>query len=131
MGDVRRLIAFDLDGTLVDSRRDLADSANALLRELGAAPLDEPPPQRAPTIHFAGVVLLIIDAADEPTAQVTGRGVLEPPHDTGWLDGTFRRCMEEILRVTGYEQVSSTLPPLRQAPPTQPAPRLSRCRLRR
>jgi phosphoglycolate phosphatase len=33
------LIAFDLDGTLVDSRLDLADSANALLAEHHAAPL--------------------------------------------------------------------------------------------
>ena len=39
MGDIHRLIAFDLDGTLIDSRRDLADSANQLLGELGAAPL--------------------------------------------------------------------------------------------
>jgi phosphoglycolate phosphatase len=35
-----RLVVFDLDGTLIDSRRDLADSINALLRELGAAPLE-------------------------------------------------------------------------------------------
>ena len=32
---------FDLDGTLVDSRRDLADSANDMLAGYGAAPLDE------------------------------------------------------------------------------------------
>ncbi len=41
MGDLHRLIAFDLDGTLIDSRRDLADSANQLLGELGAPPLPE------------------------------------------------------------------------------------------
>ena len=35
----RRLIAFDLDGTLVESRRDLADSANDLIVELGGRPL--------------------------------------------------------------------------------------------
>lgn len=33
------LVVFDLDGTLVDSRQDLADSTNAVLESLGAPPL--------------------------------------------------------------------------------------------
>jgi phosphoglycolate phosphatase len=36
-----RLAVFDLDGTLIDSRRDLADSANHMLAAYGAAPLSD------------------------------------------------------------------------------------------
>lgn len=41
MGNLQRLIAFDLDGTIIDSRRDLADSANDLIEQLGGTPLAE------------------------------------------------------------------------------------------
>jgi len=41
VGDLHRLTAFDLDGTIVDSRRDLADSANELITELGGTALSE------------------------------------------------------------------------------------------
>ena len=36
-----QLFVFDLDGTLVDSRRDISDAANALLMACGAAPIPE------------------------------------------------------------------------------------------
>jgi len=36
-----RLFVFDLDGTLIDSERDIADSANLLLESCGATTLDE------------------------------------------------------------------------------------------
>jgi phosphoglycolate phosphatase len=36
-----RLVVFDLDGTLVNSRRDLADSANTLLEQSGCRPQSE------------------------------------------------------------------------------------------
>lgn len=35
------LLVFDLDGTLIDSRRDLADSANEMIAHYGGAPLAE------------------------------------------------------------------------------------------
>ena len=42
VGHLLRLTVFDLDGTIIDSRQDLADSANQLITELGgeALPVD-------------------------------------------------------------------------------------------
>ena len=39
MPQKRHIVVFDLDGTLVDSAPDIAGAANAMLAELGAAPL--------------------------------------------------------------------------------------------
>jgi len=35
------LVVFDLDGTLIDSKKDLADAANAMVRDLGGRPLED------------------------------------------------------------------------------------------
>lgn len=66
------LVVFDLDGTLIDSRRDLADAANALIAERGGAPQ---PVDAISAMVGEGAPLLVkraLTAAgldpDEPTA---------------------------------------------------------------
>ena len=71
MGDLHTLIAFDLDGTLIDSRRDLADAADALIVELGGAPLGEEAIGRMVGEGAALLVRRALDAAglgDRPGA---------------------------------------------------------------
>lgn len=46
------LVVFDLDGTLVDSRQDLADSTNEMLQSMGAPPL-----------HLDRVVMMVGEGA--------------------------------------------------------------------
>lgn len=73
MGHLPRLIAFDLDGTLVDSCRDLADSANDLIVELGGAVLPEEAIGRMVGGGAALLVRRALDAAslDSPPSAVT------------------------------------------------------------
>jgi phosphoglycolate phosphatase len=54
-----QLIVFDLDGTLVDSRRDIADAANALLESCGAAPIPE---ARVGAMVGEGAAMLVVRA---------------------------------------------------------------------
>lgn len=61
-----RLIVFDLDGTLVDSRRDLAQSANALLAECGCRSLSEDAIGRMIGDGAAALVKRAFDAAGCP-----------------------------------------------------------------
>jgi len=69
VGNVHRLIAFDLDGTLVDSRRDLADAANDLIVQLGGTPLAE---EAIGAMVGEGASLLVRRA-------LTATGLPEPP----------------------------------------------------
>ena len=69
VGDLHRLIAFDLDGTIVDSRRDLADSANEVITELGGTALSE---EEIGRMVGEGAAVLIRRALK--AARVTDRG---------------------------------------------------------
>jgi phosphoglycolate phosphatase len=53
---VIHLVVFDLDGTLVDSRRDLADATNALIVELGGQALSE---ERVTAMVGDGAAMLV------------------------------------------------------------------------
>ena len=65
-----RLFVFDLDGTLVDSRRDIADAANALLVSFGAAPI---PDERIGRMVGEGAAALV--------ARAFNASGVEPPAD--------------------------------------------------
>src|SRR5260221_1724110 len=82
-----RLIVFDLDGTLIDSRRDIADAANALIESCGAPPLPEAVIGR---MVGEGAALLVARA-------FTAAAIPEPPdalarflelYETRWLQHT-------------------------------------------
>ena len=70
-----RLTVFDLDGTLIDSRRDLADSANAMLAGYGAGPLSEHQIASMVGSGAATLVKRVITAAgvDAPLHEVLAR----------------------------------------------------------
>jgi phosphoglycolate phosphatase len=61
-----RLIVFDLDGTLVDSRRDLAESANQLLYQCGCVELSEEAIGRMVGDGAATLVRRVFEAAQCP-----------------------------------------------------------------
>jgi phosphoglycolate phosphatase len=65
-----QLIVFDLDGTLVDSRRDIADAANAMLVSCGAAALPE-----------ARIGRMVGDGAATLVARALAASGVEPPAD--------------------------------------------------
>ena len=73
VGNLQSLIAYDLDGTLIDSHRDLAESANQLIVELGGKPLPEEAIGRMVGEGAALLVKRALDVAglDHPTAALS------------------------------------------------------------
>ncbi len=96
------LFVFDLDGTLVDSSRDLADAGNALLAHFDRPPL----PQDA-------IVAMVGDGA-----RVLVRRLMAAGGVTGSLDDAlaiFLQCYDERLLATTrpYDGVFATLEALK------------------
>jgi phosphoglycolate phosphatase len=93
------LVVFDLDGTLVDSHRDLADSANAMLMELGAEPIpaDE-------------ITAMVGDGAAMLVRRVLKRGGLGAADVRDALERFLARYDERLLATTRpYDGMVETL----------------------
>jgi phosphoglycolate phosphatase len=84
------LMVFDLDGTLVDSSRDLANSGNDLLRAYGGAPLDD-----------ATVVGMVGDGARELVRRLLAAADLQAPVD---------EALERFMALYGGRLVETTRP---------------------
>jgi phosphoglycolate phosphatase len=69
-----RLIVFDLDGTLIDSRRDLTNSINAMLTEFGREPLPE---EIIATYIGDGAGMLVRRALGDPESTPEGEALVE------------------------------------------------------
>lgn len=69
-----RLIVFDLDGTLIDSRRDLTHSINAMLEEFGRQPLPE---EIIATYIGDGATMLVRRALGDPDDEPLVERALE------------------------------------------------------
>jgi phosphoglycolate phosphatase len=83
-------VIFDLDGTLIDSRRDLARSANELIRAHGARPLPE-----------ADIIRMVGDGA---------RRLVERAFDAAALGPVSHDHVEQFVAIYQDHLVDSTLP---------------------
>lgn len=95
------LLVFDLDGTLIDSRQDLADSANALITERGGSPL---PVDAVTAMVGEGAALLVRRA-------LTAAG-LEPDLETGlprFLELYDERLLAHTRLYPGTREALETL----------------------
>jgi len=104
----RALIVFDLDGTLIDSSRDLANAVNAALRRADPA---------APTLTLEVVRSFIGSGARNLVARsLAHAGVALPPEDALplFLEEYARRLTEHTRFYPGVEDVLDRVVRLRE-----------------
>lgn len=94
----RPLIVFDLDGTLIDSRRDLADSTNEMLASYGSAPLS--------VDVVTGMVGDGVRALVERALRAAGRNPSEPDALERFLAIYDRRL---LIHTRPYEGIRSVV----------------------
>ena len=95
------LVVFDLDGTLIDSRRDLACSANELIRAHGAAPLPE-----------ADITRMVGDGARmlvERAFAAAGLGPVSDSHVAQFVEVYERHLTDSTLPYEGVVDVVQAL----------------------
>lgn len=98
------LVVFDLDGTLVDSREDLAASANALLEELGA-----------PCLSVDAVGSMVGDGARILVGRVLEAARLQTDHDLAlarFLDIYDQHLVDHTRLYPGVADALDALAPL-------------------
>jgi phosphoglycolate phosphatase len=83
-----RLVVFDLDGTLVDSQKDIADAANAVIAELGGSPLSD-----------EAIAAMVGEGAQLLIRRALAAADLDPA-TPGALDAFLRLYDERLLRHT-------------------------------
>ena len=93
-----RLLVFDLDGTLIDSRLDLIHSVNAMLRHLGRPEL---PGDVIASYVGDGAPVLVRRALGDPDDEAFFRGALE------YFLGYYR--LHKLDHTTVYEGVPEVL----------------------
>jgi phosphoglycolate phosphatase len=91
------IIAFDLDGTLIDSARDLANSVGELLESYGAAPL---PFEEVVTMVGEGAPLLIRRAMDRAGIDPDAREAL-----ARFMKIYDRRLLDHTVPYPGVREV--------------------------
>ena len=95
-----RLFVFDLDGTLVDSQRDIANAANAVLQQCGATPLSE-----------SAIAGMVGDGAAKLIARAFRAADCPRPPDVleRFLDAYHERMLEHTRPYAGIPELLDAL----------------------